>query len=200
MWAGGRLDFQAPLRVGETASRESAITDLRFKAGRSGPLVFVTVRHTLRRADQAIAIIEEQDLVYREEAAAGSAPPAPLPAPSAAAWQRDLQADAVLLFRYSALTFNAHRIHYDRPYATAVEGYPGLVVHGPLLATLLLDLLRRQLPQARVRRFEFKSLRPMFDGAAFRLCGDPGPEGQPLRLWVQDAAGALCMDASAQID
>jgi 3-methylfumaryl-CoA hydratase len=143
--------------------------------------------------------------VYRDHAASGSTPvpispsPAPAPAPAEAAWQRELKADPVLLFRYSALTFNGHRIHYDRPYATEVEGYPGLVVHGPLLATLLLDLLRRHRPEGRALRFEFKAMRPLFDDAAFRLCGDPVGDGRQVRLWAQDAAGALCMDASATL-
>jgi len=105
----------------------------------------------------------------------------------------------VLLFRYSALTFNAHRIHYDRRYATEVEGYPGLVVHGPLLATLLLDLLHRQRPGAQVARFAFKAMRPTFDGNTFRVCGAPAQDGREVRLWALDHQGSLTMDATATL-
>jgi len=108
--------------------------------------------------------------------------------------------DAVLLFRYSALTFNGHRIHYDRKYVTEVEGYPGLVVHGPLIATLLLDLLRWKLPEATVRRYEFRAVRPLFDINAFDVCGEPAPDGRSVRLWAKDHEGSLAMDAIADID
>ncbi|MFL6697874.1 MAG: MaoC family dehydratase N-terminal domain-containing protein, partial [Vitreoscilla sp.] len=141
MWAAGRLQFHGPLRVGETVTRSSEITDVQAKDGKSGPLVFVTLRHELASGG-ALAVTEEQDIVYRGHPLAGSAPPAMKPAPLEAAWRREIHPDPVLLFRYSALTFNGHRIHYDRPYATGIEGYPGLVVHGPLLATLLADLVR----------------------------------------------------------
>jgi 3-methylfumaryl-CoA hydratase len=198
MWAAGRLLFPGALRVGEAASRESEIVDVRMKEGRSGPLVFVTLRHTCRDAGGAAAIVEEQDIVYRDHPTAGSAPAA-VGAPSEAAWSREVRADALLLFRYSALTFNGHRIHYDRPYATGVEGYPGLVVHGPLLATLLLDLVRSEWPEASIAEFEFRAIRPLFDGAAFHICGDPVGDGRHIRLWVQDATGSLCMDAVATL-
>jgi 3-methylfumaryl-CoA hydratase len=117
--------------------------------------------------------------------------------PAAATWERTVVPDDVLLFRYSALTFNGHRIHYDRRYVTEVEGYPGLVVHGPLLATLLLDLLRRQRPDAAVARYEFRAMRPIFDTHAFKVCGDPGPDGKSARLWIRSHEGALAMDATA---
>jgi 3-methylfumaryl-CoA hydratase len=105
----------------------------------------------------------------------------------------------VLLFRYSALTFNGHRIHYDRRYVTQVEGFPGLIVHGPLIATLLVDLLRRERPQAEVERFEFRAVRPLFDINRFRVCGQPQPDGTSVRLWARDHEGALAMDATATI-
>jgi 3-methylfumaryl-CoA hydratase len=114
-----------------------------------------------------------------------------------AAWQRSLVPDDVLLFRYSALTFNGHRIHYDRRYVTEVEGYPALVVHGPLIATLLLDLLRRHAPEARVAAFGFKALRPAFDGRRLQLKGQPAADGRSVRLWAQDDEGWLAMDATA---
>ena len=108
-----------------------------------------------------------------------------------------MQPDDVLLFRYSALTFNGHRIHYDRRYATETEGYPGLVVHGPLIATLLLDLLRRHMPEADVARFEFRAVSPLFDTSSFTLCGKLESDGKTISLWATDATGGLAMTANA---
>jgi 3-methylfumaryl-CoA hydratase len=142
MWAGSQIEFFAPLRAGQAIERLSRIEDVKLKDGRTGPLVFVKVRHEIR-ADGALAIVDEHSIVYRDLPAEGEPAPSYARAPDDAQWQRRIVADDVLLFRYSALTFNGHRIHYDRRYVTEVEGYPGLVVHGPLIATLLLDLLRR---------------------------------------------------------
>jgi 3-methylfumaryl-CoA hydratase len=170
MWAGGRLEFVQPLRVGEQITRDSRIIKVDAKSGRSGELVFVTVRHEISNA-RGIGLTEEHDIVYRDLPAPGAPPPTPQTAPSDATFSREIVPDPVLLFRYSALTFNGHRIHYDRPYVTQVEGYPGLIVHGPLIATLLADLLRREQPRARMRRFSFTAMRPLFDTHAFTLCG-----------------------------
>ena len=198
MWAGGRLAWETgnPLRVGDAARRTSRIASVSRKSGRSGDLVFVTVVHELRNA-AGLALTEEHDIVYRDAPKPGDAAPAPAAAETGAAWQRELTPDDVLLFRYSALTFNGHRIHYDRRYVTEVEGYPGLIVHGPLIATLLLDLLRRNTGQA-VRRFEFKAVRPAFDGRPLRLNGQP--EGNTVRLWAQDHEGWLTMKATAEVE
>jgi 3-methylfumaryl-CoA hydratase len=201
MWAGGRFSWEAanPLRVGDEARRTSRIASVTHKAGRSGDLVFVTVRHEVHNA-QGLALTEEHDIVYRGAPQPGDAPPAPLPADIGARWQRELTPDEVLLFRYSALTFNGHRIHYDRRYVTETEGYPGLVVHGPLIATLLMDLLRRERPDATVRRFEFKALRPSFDGRSMRLNAQPSADGRSIALWAQDHEGWLTMKANAEIE
>ncbi len=121
----------------------------------------------------------------------------PQAAPADAAWQRQIVPDDVLLFRYSALTFNGHRIHYDRRYVTEVEGYPGLIVHGPLIATLLLDLLRRESPQAEVASFRFRAVRPTFDLHPFRVSGQPQSDGKTVYLWASDHEGWLTMDATA---
>ncbi|MFT3964409.1 MAG: MaoC family dehydratase N-terminal domain-containing protein [Sphingobium sp.] len=181
MWAGGRLQFLKPLTVGERATRVSTILDVKAKSGKSGHLVFVTVKHELS-GGQGLAVVEEHDIVYREAAAPGSIP-APAPGePPQAEWSRDVDPDPVLLFRYSALTMNGHRIHYDRPYAVAEEAYPGLVVHGPLQATLLADLGARHL-DAPVTGFDFRGQSPAFDGAPLHVRGDRTEGG--ASLWTQ---------------
>ena len=202
MWAGGRLSWEAsnPLRVGQQVQRQSTIESVKHKAGRTGELLFVLVRHRLSNAD-GLSLTEEHDIVYRSAAQPGEAAPAPQRPrlDGQAAWSRTIVPDAVLLFRYSALTFNGHRIHYDRKYVTEVEGYPGLIVHGPLIATLLLDLLRRQLPQAPVARFEFRAVRPTFDLHPFSVHGRPSPDGKTVELWAQDHEGWLTMQGTATL-
>jgi 3-methylfumaryl-CoA hydratase len=201
MWAGSRFEFRMPLRVGDIVHRTSTIEEVAPKEGKSGPLVFVKVRHEVRRdAAQQVALVEWHDIVYRAAPRSGQIDSPARPAPERAMWTREWWADDVLLFRYSALTFNGHRIHYDRRYATEVEGYPGLVVHGPLLATLLLDLVRRKRPDAEIARYEFRAMRPIFDLHPFHVCGEPQSGGAALRLWVRDHEGALAMDATAHID
>jgi 3-methylfumaryl-CoA hydratase len=199
MWAGGRLQWHAPLKVGDAVERKSSIVSVTHKAGRTGDLVFVLVRHEVRNAS-GLAVSEEHDIVYRAAARAGDPVPPPQAARQDAAWTREIVPDDVLLFRYSALTFNGHRIHYDRKYVTEVEGYPGLIVHGPLIATLLVDLLRREMPQATLRSFSFKAVRPTFDLHPFRVCGQPSPDGRSVRLWAQDHEGWLTMQADATIE
>jgi 3-methylfumaryl-CoA hydratase len=194
MWAGSRLEFLRPLVVGETVARISRIKEVTPKEGRSGPLVFVTVRHELRDRG-GVVLTDEHDIVYRGESALAAAPVA---APPGETWRREIRPDPVLLFRYSAVTFNSHRIHYDHPYATKVEGYPGLVVHGPLIATLLVDLLRRNVPRATLREYTFRALRPLYDNASFSTCGVPDPAGGAASLWTRDAEGAVTMQASAR--
>jgi 3-methylfumaryl-CoA hydratase len=204
MWAGGRLVWEAgnPLRVGDVVKRTSTIASVTHKAGRTGELVFVLVRHEVHNA-RGLALTEEHDIVYRAAAAPGEAGPPPTPAPKDAAFSREIVPDDVLLFRYSALTFNGHRIHYDRRYVTEVEGYPGLIVHGPLIATLLVDLLRRHKPDAALTRFEFRAVRPTFDIAPFRVHGKPdagdAEDGKTFRLWGEDADGWLTMQATATL-
>lgn len=196
MWAGGRLQIHHALQIDDEVQRLSRITDVSVKQGRTGPLVFVTVRHEITNA-RGLAVTEEQDLVYRDQPAAGAPSPQAQPAPAGEQFSRVVVPDPVLLFRYSALTFNGHRIHYDRPYAMQVEGYAGLVVHGPLLATLLLDLLRRERPAATVRAFSFKAKRPVFDLHPFALCGR---RDSRMELWVRDHEGALAMQAQAELN
>ena len=192
MWAGARFEFHRPLHIGEAIVRKSTIADVSTKDSRVGPLIFVLVRHEIT-GPAGLALVEEHDIVYREAPGSSEVAPQPPAAPTGAVWRRDIHADAVMLFRYSALIFVGHRIHYDRRYATEVEGYPGLVVHGPLIATLLADLLRRH-SNAPLKSFRFRAVSPLFDNAPFSLCGTPEPGGR-ASLWAQNAEGALAMKA-----
>lgn len=195
MWAGGRIEFRHALRIGDPIRRDSEILSIEPKAGRSGKLVFVTVRHTVSAAG-AVAVVEEHDIVYREAAKAGAPPPPAQPAPREAAWRRELVADPVMLFRYSALTFIGHRIHYDVDYCRQEEGYPGLVVHGPLQTLLILDLCRRH--EARpVKKLEYRALHPVFHFERFSVNGNPSANAARSELWTANAAGNVAMQATA---
>jgi 3-methylfumaryl-CoA hydratase len=197
MWAGSEIVFHRPLRIGETLSRQSRIANVEGKAGRSGSLVFVHVRHTIGNPGD-VALTEDQHIVYRANPTPGEKPLTSRSAPTGEQWSRPIHPDEVLLFRYSALTFNAHRIHYDRRYATEVEGYPGLVVHGPLIATLLLETLHRNLPSVNVVRFAFRAVKPLFDGSPLLACGRLS-DGTTAELWAKDADGCLAMEANATL-
>jgi 3-methylfumaryl-CoA hydratase len=180
MWAGSRIVFHAPVAVGAVMTRRSSIMDIKTKRGGSGAMIFVTVKHDIAVAGQT-AITEEQDIVFRD--APGGNPPPPKADPRIASEIRKVHPDPTLLFRFSALTFNAHRIHYDRDYAVEVEGYPGLVVQGPLTAMLLLDHFLRAHPKADVARFSFRAQSPLFDTAPFELCMDSND------LWARGPYG-----------
>ena len=200
MWAGGELQWHGgnPLRVGERVERVSTVESVTRKEGSAGELVFVRVRHEIGN-DRGLALTEHHDIVYRGAARPGESAAPVVPVGRPAAWDREIVPDPVLLFRYSALTFNGHRIHYDRSYVTGTEGYPGLIVHGPLLATLLLDLLHRHRSAAEVSRFEFRALRPLFDIHPFRLKGQPDDRSPQVNLWVEDHEGRPAMHASAEL-
>jgi 3-methylfumaryl-CoA hydratase len=196
MFAGARMRFVQPLLVGQPALRRSVIRDVSTKEGRTGRLAFVTVHHSISQ-DGAVCIEEEQDIVYREQSAPVSAPGSvALPPLAPGAWTRTVTPDPILLFRFSALTFNAHRIHYDRPYATAVEGYPGLVVHGPLAAVLLLELVRFGTGRT-VQTFAFRGQAPLFDLAPFRLVAMPTESR--VELEAQGPDGRVTMTATAEL-
>jgi len=192
MFAGARFAFHAPIMIDAAMARVSTIADVAEKIGASGRMVFVTVRHEVF-ADGVPALTEEQDIVYRAAAKPDAAPVVATPDARAPDAVRTIRPDPVLLFRYSALTFNGHRIHYDRDYARDVEGYPGLVVHGPLIATLLMDHFLRAHPGAAVTHFSFRARRPLFDTAPFDLCLKKKSGG--AELWARDAAGAAAMTA-----
>ncbi len=196
MFAGARTRFVKPLLIGHSAVRDAEILDVKLKTGRSGRLAFVTVRHRIHQ-DGELCIEEERDIVYRE---AGQPLPAPVPvepqvAP-AGSWERYVSPDPRLLFRFSALTFNAHRIHYDRPYATEVEGYPALVVHGPLSAMLLSELVQASDPRP-VRRFSFRGRAPVFDVGPIRLLGYP--DGQTVELEARGPDDTPALTAQATL-
>jgi 3-methylfumaryl-CoA hydratase len=195
MWAGGRLEFIRPLEVGQAVTRESTIVSVEPKSGRSGDLVFVTVRHTVQSAG-AIATVEEQDIVYRDAAKKGDPLTPSRQAPDESEWTRRVVPDTVLLFRYSALTFNGHRIHYDMNYAVNEEHYPGLVVHGPLQAILLLSLCRQRSVRP-VKKFEYRALHPLFGSNAFTVNGDYDSSALKAELWTADEAKAYAMRATA---
>ncbi|MFL4469731.1 MaoC family dehydratase N-terminal domain-containing protein [Tateyamaria armeniaca] len=188
MWAGGRLRFEQPLRLGAEATRVSVCEAATRKDGRTGPLAFVTLRHELWQGD-VLCLTEWQDLVYRSD----PDPNAPHPAPPVAATDEDkaeaVHFDATLLFRYSALTFNGHRIHYDQPYAREVEGYDGLVVHGPLLAQHLMLMAQRSLGP--LTEFTFRATAPLMHHEAATLCR----KGRDM--WVRGPDGRQCMVARA---
>lgn len=197
MWAGSTLQFFDRLRVGDHVTRVSKVADVSIKQGRSGALCFVAVDHEIS-TDRGVAIRETQDIVYRE---------APKVSPDAARdvatsmgesrvptgdWFDEVYADAVLLFRYSALTFNGHRIHYDREFCTAEEGYSGLVVHGPMQAAMMLQLSSERREEKLPKSFSFRGVKPLFDQAMFRIngqCDSPNID----QVWTQDANGNQCM-------
>ena len=196
MFAGARMRFHRPLLIGQPARREAVIKDITQKSGRSGSLAFVSVVISYYQQD-LLCIEEEQDIVYREPGAPVARPlVVDWPAPPPGAWSRIVTPDPKLLFRFSALTFNAHRIHYDRPYATGEEGYPGLVVHGPLTAVLLSELVRQNTARP-LREFSFRGLAPLFDLAPFRLVGTT-EDGQ-VALEAQGPDGAKAMSAKAEL-
>jgi 3-methylfumaryl-CoA hydratase len=190
MWAGGKLNFHDPIRIGDVVARSSRIADVTLKQGSSGTLCFVTVNHEIT-TPRGTAITERQNIVYREATTPG---PAPFAEPAAAApgkHRRSHMAEPVLLFRYSALTFNGHRIHYDRDYATKVEGYPGLVFHGPLQAALLTNYAAELHWGESPKSFDYRGIAPLFDGAEFTLNADETAEG--MTLWATNASGQPTM-------
>lgn len=195
MFAGSALEFHGAIPIGAKLKRDSTILDVSEKRGASGRLVFVKLQHEVF-ADGALAVTEIQDIVYREAALAPSPPlAAPRSAPRPSEHTRRIHPDPTLLFRFSALTFNAHRIHYDRDYCRDVEFYPGLVVQGPLIAMLLVDHLLRSKPASRLREFSFRARSPLYDIAPFDLNLSYGADG--IALWACDAEGREAMTAKA---
>lgn len=195
MWAGGRLQFAAPIKTGDHTVKTSTIKSVAPKEGRTGKLVFVTVEHRVEN-EKGLCLTEEHDLVFRE-AANPNAPAKGLePAPMDGAWDEEITPDPVLLFRYSALTFNGHRIHYDREYCLEEEGYPGLIIHGPLMGTLLMRLAEKRMGKP-LKRFDFRNYNPIFDTASFTITGKPDGD-DACTVWVRGPNGELGVKATAE--
>jgi 3-methylfumaryl-CoA hydratase len=195
MWAGGELEFLDPLRVGDEAKRTSRIADVTMKTGSTGTLCFVSVEHVVS-TPRGTAIRERQDIVYREMTSAQPAAPAkPAATPPAAKHRESHMADPVLLFRYSALTFNGHRIHYDRDYVTKVEGYPGLIFHGPLQAALLVEFAARHHGAVPPKKFSYRGVQPLFEGSEFSINANDTAAG--MELWTANSAGQPTMKGTA---
>jgi 3-methylfumaryl-CoA hydratase len=196
MWASGRFVMERPLCLGEVAEQRSVIRSVDVKEGKTGTLVFVTVQHQIMQNGQR-CLIEDQSLVYRSMPDGPASPISGEPAPADADWTMTVAPNPLLLFRYSALTYNGHRIHYDRDYAIRQEHYPALVVHGPLLATLMCELLAMKLPNARIKDFQYRAQRPTFDTNAFPVCGKR--DGAKVTLWTV-ADGFIGMSAAAILE
>jgi 3-methylfumaryl-CoA hydratase len=194
MWAGGELEFIDSLRVGDEAKRTSRISDISVKSGSTGTLCFVAVEHLIT-TPRGIAIRERQDIVYRDVTGGASAPPKAPPPPPVAKHRETHVSDPVLLFRYSALTFNGHRIHYDRDYVTKVEGYPGLIFHGPLQAALIVEFAARLNGGKPPKKFSYRGLQPLFEGGAFSVNANDNAGG--MELWVANADGQPTMKGTA---
>lgn len=197
VWAGCRMQYFEPIRVGEEIRRVAFVKTLTPKQGRSGPLVFTTLRDEIF-GPRGLAMAEEMDLLYREDPKGAETPPPPQRRPEKPTWERNVKADPPLLFRFSALTYNSHRIHYDYVYTTQVEKYAGLLVTGPLQALLLLDLARRNAPAKSIAEFSCRALRPIYEGTLLAAEGIPTAEG--ATLWTADDAGALGMTASVRFN
>jgi len=194
MFAGADMTFEAPLAMDVPTALTETIEAIDEKSGRAGALIFVRLARELSQAG-AVCVREVQTIVYRDAGAPPSA--AAKPAEVQAQWRETITPDPVLLFRFSAATFNSHRIHYDRAYAQGVEGYPGLVVHGPLIAIRLLEALHRQTGDAPLVAFRFRALRPLFDTAPFAVCGRI--DGNEAELWAEAPDGGVAMSASATL-
>jgi 3-methylfumaryl-CoA hydratase len=198
MFAGERVRLHRPLRLGEAVRRETELADISMKTGGTGTLVFATVTSRVF-GPEGLALEDERRTVFREEVQAGERNQAPRrePAPADVPWRRRVTPEPVLLFRFSALTFNSHRIHYDRRWAMEVEGYPGLVVHGPLTTTLLIDFARDQNPGRRIVGYATQARAPLFDTAPFELRGRPSAKG--CECWAVTPEGTVAMSAEVEL-
>ena len=196
MFAGKRTTFVAPLLVGDEVHRESLIQNVTIKDGRSGRMVFVTVKTDIK-SPRGLAIVEEQDIVYRGEPDKNAPPQPAQPAPGKAVWQHQVTPDPVMLFRYSALTFNGHRIHYDKPYVTGTEGYPDLIMNGGLTTLLTYELARTH-GTTPIKFMSSRNVRALFVNRTITFCGEPSADNRTAKLWAQDDTGAVALVADAE--
>ena len=196
MFGGKRITFREQLRVGDEVRRESTIKNVTLKQGRTGQMVFVTVQ-TDMSTPRGLAITEEQDIIYRGNPDPNAPPPPPQPVPGRTVWRHEVTADPVMLFRYSALTFNGHRIHYDWRYVTKEEGYPDLIVNGGLQTLLVFELARTH-ASTPLAFMSSRNVRPLFVNRPFVICGEPAPDNRTAKLWVEDQDGAPTLIADAE--
>ncbi|MCP3463462.1 MULTISPECIES: MaoC family dehydratase N-terminal domain-containing protein [unclassified Bradyrhizobium] len=194
MWAGGEIEFLEPLRVGDDSTRTSRIADVTVKTGSTGTLCFVAVEHTIT-SPRGVAIRERQDIVYRAMTSSQPGGAKAPPPPPKAQHRETHVSDPVLLFRYSALTFNGHRIHYDRDYVTKVEGYPGLIFHGPLQAALIIEMAAKMRGGKAPKKFSYRGVQPLFEGTEFSVNANDTDAG--LELWTANAEGQPTMKGTA---
>ncbi len=197
MWAGGSIEFTGKVALEQEATCTTTIRSIVPKSGRTGKLVFVSTEHRLFQGNPSPVVIETRDLVFREAPRAGEKPRLVEP-PTDATWRREVSPDPVMLFRFSALTFNAHRIHYDVDYCRNVEGYPDLVVHGPMIALLLLDLVERMAPDQMIQRFRYRNVSPLFAHHPFAICGTPR-ENNRVTLWAENHAGGVATEGEVEL-
>lgn len=195
---GTRVAFHEPLRIGDEITRKTEIADIQIDDGASGAMVTVIERNSLSTKN-GLCVVEERDMCMLSEARADAAPKSAPAVPAEAKWQQVIEPNTPLLFRFSAIRFNSHRIHYDRDYVTKVEKLPGLVVQSSLISQLLIEMCRRELPNRRMTNFDFQNLRSVYDsGGKFRICGTPSPDGRTAALWAVDGEGKVAMTATAK--
>jgi 3-methylfumaryl-CoA hydratase len=194
---GTRMIFQEPLRIGDDISRVTEIADIQIDDGPSGAMVTVVERNTIS-SNRGTGVIEERDLVMLSEKRAESMTATPPAVPAQASWQEVIEPNPPLLFRFSAIRFNSHRIHYDRDYVTKIEKLPGLVVQSSLVSQLMIEMCRKQMPASRLTSFDFKSYRQIYDIGKFTLAGTPTGDSREAQLWALDANGNLAMTATAK--
>jgi 3-methylfumaryl-CoA hydratase len=199
MLAGRRLRFHAAPLIGERAEKRTEIASITPKRGRSGAMIFVTLRHEITGEGGRAIATEEQDVVYREAATPSAKPAAPEapPAEAPAEWREQVATDPVLVFRYSAVTFNGHRIHYDADYARGEEGYPGIVVNGGLTLLLLLEAARRRYAKP-LAGYAARNLKPLIAGSGVTLCAGAKQQDGRIPAWAQDAQGAKVLEATLE--
>ena len=194
---GTRVTFHEPLRIGDEITRVTEIADIQIDDGPSGAMVTILERNSISNS-RALGVVEERDMVMLSEARAGAAPATPPPVPAPAIWRQVVEPNPPLLFRFSAIRFNSHRIHYDRDYVTKVEKLPGLVVQSSLISQLMMEMCRKEQPARRLASFDFKSFRQIYDTGSFTIAGKPAADGREAQLWALDGDGRLAMTATAK--
>jgi len=194
---GTRVAFHEPLRIGDEITRVTEIADIRIDDGPNGAMATVVERNSIS-SSRGLSVVEERDMVMLSEKRAEAAPSTPPAAPAEAAWRQVIEPNPPLLFRFSAIRFNSHRIHYDRDYVTKVEKLPGLVVQSSLVSQLMIEMCRKELPAQRLASFDFKGLRQIYDTGSFTIAGNPSADGREAQLWALDGDGRLAMTATAK--